>query len=193
MYVIQIIQMNSLFRYFCCCAFILLNVTTLFGWAPVPGHIMTKYAATVNPTSAWAEYPRPQLVRANWTNLNGLWDYAITASQTALPPHWEGQILVPFPLESSLSGVCRSLRPDQVLWYKRQFEFSQPSTGSRVLLHFEAVNYITEVTVNGKIIGQHQGGYDPLTFDITDALAESKTQALVVKVINPTGEGNYPY
>jgi beta-galactosidase/beta-glucuronidase len=157
------------------------------------GHMMTKYAATVGPTSAWVEYPRPQLVRPQWTSLNGLWNYAITTGQPAPPAHWEGQILVPFPLESSLSGVYRSLRPDQVLWYKRQFEFSRPSTGARVLLHFEAVNYITEVVVNGKNIGHHQGGYDPFTLDITDALAESKTQDLVVKVVNPTGEGNYPY
>ena len=193
MYVIQTTEMNSLARYFCSCAFILLNVKTLFAWAPVPGHMMTKYAATVDPTSAWVEYPRPQLVRSQWTNLNGLWNYAITTGQTAPPAHWEGQILVPFPLESSLSGVCRSLRPDQVLWYKRQFELSRPSTETRVLLHFEAVNYITDVMVNGKIIGRHQGGYDPFAFDITDALAKSKTQDLVVKVINPTGEGNYPY
>lgn len=169
------------------------TISNAFAWAPVPGHMMTKYAATVSPTSAWVEYPRPQLVRAQWTNLNGLWNYAITTGQPAPPAHWEGQILVPFPLESSLSGVCRSLRPDQVLWYKRQFEFSRPSTGARVLLHFEAVNYITEVVVNGKNIGHHQGGYDPFTLDITDALAESKTQDLVVKVVNPTGEGNYPY
>jgi hypothetical protein len=169
------------------------TMANAFAWAPAPGHMMTKYAATVNPTSAWVEYPRPQLVPPKWTNLNGLWNYAITTSQPAPPAHWDRQILVPFGLESSLGGVCRPLRPDQVLWYERKFEFSRPSTGDRALLHFEAVNYLTEVVVNGKNIGHHQGGYDPFTLDMTDALAASKTQDLVVKVVNPTGEGNYPY
>jgi len=164
-----------------------------FAWVPVTGHIMTKYAASVNPNSVWPEYPRPQLARSQWTNLNGFWDYAVTPDQTSPPTHWEGKILVPFPLESSLSGICRPLRANQTLWYKRQFELSRPANGQRVLLHFEAVNYITELMVNGKTVGQHQGGYDPFSFDITDVLVESKTQDLVVKVINPTGEGNYPY
>jgi beta-galactosidase/beta-glucuronidase len=169
------------------------TISNGFAWAPATGHMMTKYAASVDQNSVWPEYPRPQLVRSQWINLNGLWDWAIVPDQTSPPSHWEGQILVPFPLESALSGICRPLRPDQTLWYKRQFELSRPANGNRVLLHFEAVNYITVVTVNGKAVGQHQGGYDPFTFDITDALVESKTQSLVVKVINPTGEGNYPY
>ncbi|MBV8098237.1 MAG: beta-galactosidase [Verrucomicrobia bacterium] len=168
-------------------------ISNAFAWAPVAGHMMTKYADSVNPNSVWPEYPRPQLVRSAWTNLDGLWDFAITGGQAGPPTHWEGQILLPFPLESSLSGICRPLRPDQVLWYKRQLELSRPANGTRVLLHFEAVNYIAVVTVNGKVVGEHQGGYDPFTFDITDALVESKTQNVVVKVINPTGEGNYPY
>ena len=168
-------------------------VSNGFAWAPVAGHIMTKYADSVNPNSVWPEYPRPQLVRSQWTNLNGLWNYGITADRTTAPDRWEGQILVPFPLESSLSGVCRTLRPEQTLWYKRQFELARPANGNRVLLHFEAVNYITVVTVNGKVLGEHQGGYDPFTFDITDALGESRAQELVVKVVNPTGEGNYSY
>jgi beta-galactosidase/beta-glucuronidase len=164
-----------------------------FAWAPATGHMMTKYADSVNSDSVWPEYPRPQLFRSPWINLNGLWDYAVAPDQTSEPTHWDGQILVPFPLESSLSGICRALRPDQALWYKRQLELSRPANGNHVLLHFEAVNYIAVVTVNGKIVGQHQGGYDPFTFDITEALIGSKTQDLVVKVINPTGEGNYPY
>ena len=169
------------------------TISNGFAWAPATGHMMTKCAASVDPNSVWPEYPRPQLVRSQWINLNGLWNWAIAPDQTSPPSHWEGQILVPFPLESALSGICRPLRPDQTLWYKRQFELSRPANGNHVLLHFEAVNYITVVTVNGKVVGQHQGGYDPFTFDITDALVESKTQSLVVKVINPTGEGNYPY
>lgn len=164
-----------------------------FGWAPVPGHIMTKYAAAVDPNSVWAEYPRPQLVRSQWTNLNGLWNYAIANDQTTEPTQWSGQILVPFPLESSLSGVAQALQPTQALWYERQFTLSPPSNGAHVLLHFEAVDYITVVMVNGKVVGEHQGGYDPFTFDITNALLGSGTQDLIVKVIDTTGQGNYPY
>jgi len=126
-------------------------------------------------------------------NLNGLWQYAVTDDQTAQPSQWNGQILVPFPLESSLSGVCQALRPGQALWYKRQFVLAPPGHGARTLLHFEAVNYIAVVTVNGKIVGEHQGGYDPFTFDITDALAGSGTQDVLVRVTNPTGEGKYSY
>jgi len=117
--------------------------STAGGWAPVPGHIMTKYAAAVDPNSVWAEYPRPQLVRSQWTNLNGLWNYAIANDQTTEPTQWSGQILVPFPLESSLSGVAQALQPTQALWYERQFTLSPPSNGAHVLLHFEAVDYIT--------------------------------------------------
>jgi beta-galactosidase/beta-glucuronidase len=174
-------------------AILLAATSNAFAWAPVTGHMMTKYAASVNPDSVWPEYPRPQLVRSQWINLNGLWDYAVAPDQTSQPTRWEGQLLVPFPLESSLSGICRPLQPNQALWYKRQFELSRPTNGDHVLLHFEAVNYIAVVTVNGQRVGEHQGGYDPFTCDITSALAEAKTQSLVVKVINPTGLGDYPY
>jgi hypothetical protein len=168
-------------------------ISHAFGWAPVTGHMMTKYAASVNPRAVWPEYPRPQLVRSQWVNLNGLWDYAVAPDQTHQPTRWEGQILVPFPLESALSGIGQPLQPNQALWYKRQFELSRPANGEHVLLHFEAVNYIAVVTVNGKVVGEHQGGYDPFTFDISGALAESGTQDLSVKVINPTGQDDYPY
>src|SRR5260370_20356008 len=164
-----------------------------FAWTPVPGHIMTKYAATVDPNSAWPEYPRPQLVRSQWMNLNGLWNYTIDNDQTTQPTHWNGQILVPFPLESSLSGVAQALQPTQALWYERQFTLSPPGNGAHVLLHFEAVDYIAVIIVNGKVVGEHPGGYDPFTFDITNALLGSGTQDLIVKVIDTTGQGNYPY
>jgi beta-galactosidase/beta-glucuronidase len=154
---------------------------------------MTKYAAAVDPNSVWPEYPRPQLVRSQWTNLNGLWNYAIENDQTTQPTQWSGQILVPFPLESSLSGVAQPLQPIQALWYERQFTLSPPSNGAHVLLHFEAVDYLSVVMVNGKVVGEHQGGYDPFTFDITNALSTSGTQDLIVKVIDTTGQGNYPY
>jgi beta-galactosidase/beta-glucuronidase len=154
---------------------------------------MTKYAAAVDPNSVWPEYPRPQLMRSQWTNLNGLWNYAIENDQTTEPTQWNGQILVPFPLESSLSGVAQALPPTQALWYERQFTLSPPTNGAHVLLHFEAVDYLSVVMVNGKVVGEHQGGYDPFTFDITNALSASGTQDLIVKVIDTAGQGNFPY
>ncbi|MFZ0506048.1 MAG: sugar-binding domain-containing protein [Chthoniobacterales bacterium] len=188
------LAMEILPRFWCAAgAIIFFTMSNAFGWAPAGGHMMSKYAADVNPNSVWPEYPRPQLMRSNWINLNGLWDYAGTNDQANPPNKWAGQILVPFPIESALSGVCQVLKPTQTLWYKRQLVLSPPGNGQRILLHFEAVNYIAAVIVNGKLVGEHQGGYDPFTFDITDALAASGTQDLVVKVINPTGEGKYPY
>jgi hypothetical protein len=182
------------FRYlFSLAAIAVCALSEAFAWTPVPGHIMTKYAATVDPNSAWPEYPRPQLVRSQWMNLNGLWNYTIENDQTTQPTHWNGQILVPFPLESSLSGVAQALQPTQALWYERQFTLSPPGNGAHVLLHFEAVDYIAVIIVNGKVVGEHQGGYDPFTFDITAALSGSGTQDLTIKVIDTTGQGNYPY
>jgi beta-galactosidase/beta-glucuronidase len=176
-----------------CAVGFLFSVSTLLGWSPAPGHLLTRYAAAINPDTVWPEYPRPQLVRPSWVNLNGLWNYAVTQEQTTQPAHWGSQILVPFPIESSLSGVGQALQPNQNLWYEHQFQCTPPKDGARTLLHFEAVNYIAAILVNGKLIGQHQGGYDPFTIDITDALVPSGAQDLVVKVVNPTGEGNYSY
>src|SRR5258708_3085793 len=171
----------------------LFSVSTLLGWSPVPGRMMTRYAAALNPDTAWPEYPRAQWVRQSWVNLNGLWNYEVPQEQTTQPAHWGGQILVPFPIESALSGVGQALHPNQILWYERQFHCTPPKDGARTLLHFEAVNYIAAILVNRNLLGEHRGGYDPSTSDITDALVPSGTHALVVKVVNPTGEGNYSY
>ena len=149
------------------------------GWKPVGGHIMTPWAASVQPESVLPDYPRPQLVRPAWTNLNGLWKYAITdASATEFTP--EGDILVPFPLESALSGVGRRLSPDQALWYERVFTL-KPGKG-RTLLHFGAVDWAAEVYVNGYRAGRHTGGYTPFTFDVTDYLNAGGRQVLTVRV-----------
>src|SRR5262249_19797640 len=153
------------------------------------GPLMTRWAKDVSPDKVHPEYPRPQMVRENWTNLNGLWDYAI-AGQTSpvgqasgLPEKWDGKILVPFPIESALSGVMKRVAPDQRLWYHRTFKTPQLAGDRRLLLNFGAVDWKCEVFVNGKSVGQHTGGYDPFTFDITDALAKDKPeQNLVVFV-----------
>ena len=105
------------------------------------------------------------MVRKAWTNLNGLWEYAIRPQETQVKD-WDGHILVPFPLESALSGVKKPLSGDQLLWYRRTFTFPNLK-GKRLLLHFGAVDWRTDVWVNGKSIGRHEGGFDPFTFDIT--------------------------
>ncbi|HEX5102397.1 MAG TPA: hypothetical protein VFV87_01205, partial [Pirellulaceae bacterium] len=157
-------------------------------WQPAKGPLMTRWAKDVSPAKVHPEYPRPQMVRKDWMNLNGLWDYKVAADDgDSLPMKYDGQILVPFPIESALSGVMKRVGPTDVLWYRREFTPPTMPTGGRLLLHFGAVDWRCAVIVNGKEIGEHQGGYDPFTFDITDALqANKKTQELVVLVGDPT-------
>lgn len=161
-------------------------------WKPVPGHIMTKWAAQVTPDKAWPEYPRPQLVREQWQNLNGLWDYAITAKDASAPAAFSGRILVPFAAESALSGVKRAITPEERLHYRRSFTIPGAWAGQRVLLHFGAVDWHAVVAVNGKQIGEHKGGYTPFTFDITDALKPGAGQQLTVSVWDPTDSYTQP-
>lgn len=153
-------------------------------WQPVPGHLMTRWTAEVSPQNAWRLYPRPQMTRPDWVNLNGLWDYAI-GPQKAPQPASQGQILVPYPLESALSGVKRTLKPDERLWYHRTFQVPDAWQGKRVLLHFGAVDWETQVWVNEQVVGTHRGGYLPFWFDITEHLQPGDNQ-LVVAVWDPT-------
>ncbi len=158
-------------------------------WKPVDGQLLTRWAADVTPENVWPDYPRPQMVRSKWLNLNGLWDYAITSAAVAnAPESHDGQILVPFCVESALSGVKKPVSHDQALWYRRTFEVPSEWKGQRVLLHFGAVDWSADVWVNGTHLGNHQGGYDPFSFDITDALLPDAAQTLVVKVTDPTDQ-----
>ncbi|MFO1054924.1 MAG: glycoside hydrolase family 2 TIM barrel-domain containing protein [Planctomycetota bacterium] len=163
-------------------------------WKPVPGHVATRFAKDVHPDQPWPEYPRPTLVRKEWLNLNGLWDYAIRPAREPQPKSADGRILVPFALESSLSGVGRTLQPEQRLWYRRSFVLpGDPAwNGKRILLHFEAVDWHAEVSVDGHTVGEHRGGYDPFTFDITDALGAGAQHELVVAVRDPSDAGPQP-
>jgi hypothetical protein len=132
------------------------------------------------------------MVRKDWVNLNGLWDYAISPVDADTPTKWDGEILVPFAVESALSGVKKPVRPDQRLWYLRTFE-SPAEDGERLLLHFGAVDWKCTVWVNGKRVGEHTGGHVPFTFDITDALnKDGKSNELVVGVTDPTDTGTQP-
>ncbi|MEZ6060520.1 MAG: glycoside hydrolase family 2 TIM barrel-domain containing protein [Planctomycetaceae bacterium] len=152
---------------------------------PFQSALITKWGAEVSAENAWTEYPRPQLVRDQWQNLNGHWDYAITAdSVTTTPDKWAGKILVPYALESKLGGVQRLLEPNEALWYRRSFRVSPPE-GQRTLLNFEAVDYRCEVFVNGRSVGRHQGGNTPFSFDITDSLRKGENE-LVVRVEDDT-------
>ncbi|MGH7591888.1 MAG: glycoside hydrolase family 2 protein, partial [Gemmatimonadales bacterium] len=153
--------------------------------------LVTRWAATVDTAHPLPEYPRPELRRPAWVDLNGPWDYAIRPANTPRPSTFDGRIVVPYPVESQLSGVRRRVGPDDALWYRRQMEV-RPATGVRWLLHFGAVDWSTTVWVNGRVVGRHRGGYDPFTFDVTPALAGSDQQEIVLKVTDPTDSGGQP-
>ncbi|MGE0588556.1 MAG: glycoside hydrolase family 2 protein [Cyclobacteriaceae bacterium] len=162
-------------------------------WQPVPGKLVTEWAVQIDPTKPLNEYPRPQLVRNNWVNLNGIWKYAIVPhTLESAPTDFQGDILVPFPIESALSGVGKTVGKENVLWYKRDFTISSAMRKGRLLLHFGAVDWKCEVFINGKKVGEHLGGYDPFMFDITDAVAKSSSQQLQVKVWDPSDDGPQP-
>jgi Glycosyl hydrolases family 2, TIM barrel domain/Glycosyl hydrolases family 2, sugar binding domain/Glycosyl hydrolases family 2 len=161
-------------------------------WTMAPSPIVTPWAKDVSPTNALAEYPRPQLVRTNWVNLNGLWDYAIADAHSAKPTDWQGSILVPFAIESALSGVGKAILPQQSLWYHTSFKKPAVTDSGRVLLHFGAVDWLAKVWVNDQLLGEHRGGFDGFSFDITEAIARRDNNSLVVQVWDPSDEGSQP-
>jgi hypothetical protein len=162
-------------------------------WKPAAGRLMTRWSKDVSPESALPEYPRPQMVREQWLNLNGLWDYAVRPKDEQAPPNaWDGRILVPFPIESALSGVMKNVGPDSRLWYRRTFQRPADWKVPRTLLHFGAVDWDATVWVNGKQVATHRGGYDPFSCDVTDALKAGGEQELVVRVSDPTDASHQP-
>lgn len=155
-------------------------------WAPVEGKMLTRWGEKLDPEAVWQEYPRPQLKRQQWTNLNGAWSYAVTSRDAETPGQWDGSILVPFAPEAALSGVGRLLEPDQALWYERTIP-APTAEGKRTLLHFEAVDYETTVWINDQEVGSHTGGHTPFSFDITPHLRGDDNR-LRVRVFDATGD-----
>ncbi len=170
-----------------------LAVNTLYAqWAPQGDKIKTPWAEKVDVNNVLPEYPRPIMERENWKNLNGLWDYAILPIGKAEPEQFDGKILVPFAVESSLSGVMRELGQDNELWYRTSFTVPSDWKNKNILLHFGAVDWKAEVFLNDIKVGAHTGGYTPFYFDITPYLNKSGNQKLVVKVWDGTDSSYQP-
>lgn len=151
----------------------------------------TEWTDKVDADNVWNVYPRPTMQRSRWMNLNGKWDYAITPMNAAKPSSYEGKILVPFAVESYLSGVERTVGADSVLWYNRTFKIPASWKGDDVLLNFGAVDWKADVWVNGMKVGSHTGGYSPFSFNITDALRNGEN-TITLKVWDPSDKGQQP-
>jgi beta-galactosidase/beta-glucuronidase len=171
----------------------ILTISSFAQWKPAGDHIMTPWAEKVDAQQPLPDYPRPQLVRNTWLNLNGQWQYAVLpAAEQNIPTAYAGKILVPFAIESALSGVAKTVGKDSALWYQRSVSMPATFKNKRVLLHFGAVDWLCDVFINGKKVGTHQGGYDPFSIDITSALNKSGNQQLAVRVWDPSDEGPQP-
>ncbi len=167
---------------------------TLFAqkWEPAGDKIKTPWTEKVSPENVWKEYPRPQFERREWLNLNGLWEYSVIKKNQTQPKKFQGDILVPFCVESSLSGVMAEVQPDDRIWYKREFEIPKDWNGKSVILNFEAVDYSSTVWVNDAIVGSHKGAYDRFSFDITPYLKSNGEQEIVLCVEDPSSTGPQP-
>ncbi|WP_291591427.1 glycoside hydrolase family 2 protein [Bacteroides sp.] len=161
-------------------------------WKPAGDKIKTPWGEQLNPKNVLPEYPRPIMERHEWKNLNGNWNYAITRKGESAPATYEGEILVPFAVESALSGVGKTVNENQELWYQRTFDIPSAWNNKQVLLHFGAVDWKASVWVNDIKIGEHTGGFTPFHFDITPALNKKGNNQLTVKVWDPADRGEQP-
>jgi hypothetical protein len=160
-------------------------------WASKLSPLMTRWSSLVDPRMPHPAYPRPQLVRHDWLNLNGIWEFqpGNAADEAPIGKTLASSILVPYPVESALSGV---MEHHDRLWYRRSLAIPSAWRDKKIILHFGAVDYESEVFVNGKSYGVHRGGYDPFSYDITSSLAKESTTELIVRVYDPTESGGQP-
>ncbi len=179
-------------KYFTFILFLFLFSYSSAQWQPAGDRIKTSWVEDLHPDNVWNVYPRPIMERSDWMNLNGLWDYAITPRDKSAPSAYDGKILVPFPVESSLSGVKKTVGEENVVWYERSFTVPSGWRNKDILLHFGAVDWKTEVWVNDVKVGEHTGGYTPFCFNITPFLQRSGNQKLAVKVWDPADQGFQP-
>ena len=159
-------------------------------WEMKTAPLMSIFAKDVDPSNVWGEYPRPQMERKDWQCLNGIWNFQpLFTEKEGMPEDvYNFEILVPYPVESALSGIMKDYRR---FAYKRTFTVPEAWKERRLLIHFEAVDCECEVFVNGQSVGTHAGGYEPFEFDVTDYLTDENEQELVVKVYDATDYGNY--
>ena len=175
------------------CALAFSGVLFAQEWTPKQAPLMTTWGEKLTVENVHQEYPRPQMVRSEWQNLNGLWNYAVTTKDAGQPENIaQGKILVPFAIESALSGVQQKFTPEDKLWYETEFTVPKSWKGKRIILHFGAVDYSSVIYVNGICAGSHEGSSDSFRIDITDALKGTGSQKLVVEVTDPTDTGYQP-
>jgi hypothetical protein len=160
-------------------------------WQPADNPLFTVWSKDIDPSAAWSEYPRPGLVRYEWMSLNGLWDYAICVKNEPRPAP-EGKILVPYPVESALSGVRRRISDSLALWYSRDFILPKSWRGKQVILNFEASDWETTVWIDDNFAISHRGGYDPFSCNISPYLSDSRKHTIVARVTDPTDSGRQP-
>ena len=166
-------------------------MNSLENWHPVGNRIKTKWGNNLKPENVWQEYPRPQLERKDWLNLNGIWLYSIKDIDSKKPEKFDQKILVPFCLESSLSGVMKPLNETQILWYYKEFEIPKKWKDKNIIIHFNAVDWKSELYINDDKIGEHYGGYSEFNFDITKNLKTGKNK-IILKVWDPSDTGYQP-
>lgn len=157
-------------------------------WFPVEGKLMTQWSAGIDPGRIHQEYPRPGLRRNRWLNLNGLWEFALTGRDTSERPAYQRQILVPFSVESAMSGIGTRVDSSRLIWYRKSFILPDDWSNHMVVLHFGGSDWETTVYVNGQKVGLHRGGYDPFSFDISYYLREQGAQQIEVSVWDPTDQ-----
>ena len=162
--------------------------------SPLPATgLLSRFAADVSTTTPWPEHPRPRFVRGSWATLNGRWELTIVPAFAGPPTEFDREILVPFPIESALSGVGVAVGPDREAIYRKTFVVPAAlADDERLVLHFEAVDWRADVTLNGRRLGSHEGGYDPFSFDVTGIAHRDDPNELVVRVWDPSDRGTQP-